>query len=112
MEADPGIAISGIAAGLAHVRADIAAAALGAGRDPASVTLVAVSKLQPEARLAGAIAACILASRPKKRSIVELQRPGVLVSVEAGARDEEVKSALIESGGDLGPTNALDVHLL
>ena len=38
-----------IAANLARVRANIAQAAIRAGRDPASVTLVAVSKTKPQA---------------------------------------------------------------
>ena len=40
----------------AQVLARIAAAARAAGRDPADVTLVAVSKLQPEARVAATLA--------------------------------------------------------
>ena len=46
-----------IAAQLAAVRARIAAAAKAAGRDPAAVTLVAVSKTQSAERVAGALAA-------------------------------------------------------
>ena len=46
-----------IAANLAAVRARIAAAARAAGRDPAAVALVAVSKTQPPAAIAEAIAA-------------------------------------------------------
>lgn len=48
---------SAIAEALAQVRARIAAACARAGRDPASVTLVAVSKTQPAERVADAIAA-------------------------------------------------------
>jgi pyridoxal phosphate enzyme (YggS family) len=47
----------GIAEGLAAVRAEIAAAARRAGRDPASVTLVAVSKSFPADAVAAAAAA-------------------------------------------------------
>lgn len=43
--------IAGIAAARAEVRARIDAAARSAGRDPAAVTLVAVSKMQPDARV-------------------------------------------------------------
>ena len=46
-----------IAANLAEVKARIAAAAHAAGRDPASVTLVAVSKTHDAAAIAAAIAA-------------------------------------------------------
>lgn len=46
-----------IAANLAAVRARIASAARAAGRDPAAVALVAVSKTQPPAAIAEAIAA-------------------------------------------------------
>ncbi len=46
-----------VAERLAAVTGRIAAAAEAAGRDPSSVRLVAVSKLQPEARVAGALAA-------------------------------------------------------
>lgn len=46
-----------VAANLGAVRERIARAARGAGRDPADVTLVAVSKAQPEARVLAALAA-------------------------------------------------------
>lgn len=46
-----------VASGLAGVRARIAAAASAAGRDPASVTLIAVGKAQPPAKIAAALAA-------------------------------------------------------
>ena len=46
-----------IAAHLADVRARIAAAAMAAGRNPASVTLVAVSKMQSAERVTAALAA-------------------------------------------------------
>ncbi len=42
---------------LASIRARIAAAALGAGRDPAAITLVAVSKTHPRAAVLAALAA-------------------------------------------------------
>ncbi|HEX2529314.1 MAG TPA: YggS family pyridoxal phosphate-dependent enzyme [Geminicoccus sp.] len=44
-----------VAAALAEVRARIEAAATGAGRDPASVRLIAVSKLQPAERIEAAL---------------------------------------------------------
>ena len=46
-----------VAANLATVRARIVAAAEEVGRDPAGITLVAVSKAQPEARVRAALAA-------------------------------------------------------
>jgi hypothetical protein len=46
-----------VAADLADVRARIALAAKAVGRDPAEVTLVAVSKAQPDARVIGALEA-------------------------------------------------------
>lgn len=46
-----------VASGLAGVRARIAAAASATGRDPASVTLIAVGKAQPPAKIAAALAA-------------------------------------------------------
>lgn len=46
-----------VAVNLATVRARIVAAAQTVGRDPADVTLVAVSKAQPEARVHAALAA-------------------------------------------------------
>jgi pyridoxal phosphate enzyme (YggS family) len=46
-----------VGANLAAVRARIVAAAQSVGRDPADVTLVAVSKAQPEARVRAALAA-------------------------------------------------------
>jgi pyridoxal phosphate enzyme (YggS family) len=46
-----------IAESLGRVRADLAAAALAAGRDPSGIALVAVSKFHPEAAVTGAIRA-------------------------------------------------------
>ncbi|GBR09985.1 YggS family pyridoxal phosphate-dependent enzyme [Acetobacter oeni] len=46
-----------IGSALTHVRAQIAAAATNAGRDPASVTLVAVSKFHPREAVETALAA-------------------------------------------------------
>ena len=46
-----------IAANLARIRARIAAAASACGRDPATITLVAVSKTKPAAAVAAALAA-------------------------------------------------------
>lgn len=48
---------SGVAGRLAAVRARIAAAARAAGRDPAGIRLVGVSKLQPAAKVREALAA-------------------------------------------------------
>lgn len=53
----PPSATTPIAQALARIRARIAAACARAGRDPASVTLVAVSKTHPAERVAEAIAA-------------------------------------------------------
>ena len=47
----------GVAANLAEVQARIAAAAAAAGRPPDAVTLIAVAKSQPEARIEEALAA-------------------------------------------------------
>jgi hypothetical protein len=55
MSAEPDA--DGVAARLASLRARIAAAARRAGRDPAEVTLVGVSKRVPAARVAEAVAA-------------------------------------------------------
>lgn len=49
--------MNGVAARLSHVRERIAAAAERAGRDPGEITLVAVSKLVPTARMREAMAA-------------------------------------------------------
>ena len=49
------VAADPIEAGLREVRARIAAAAQAVGRDPAGVTLVAVSKAQPDARVVAAL---------------------------------------------------------
>ena len=56
-----GDAPANVADGLARVRARVAAACAAAGRDPAGVGLVAVSKFQPPAAVADAIAAGQLA---------------------------------------------------
>jgi pyridoxal phosphate enzyme (YggS family) len=50
-------AVERVAANLADVRGRIAAAARTVGRDPAEVTLVAVSKAQPDARVLAALEA-------------------------------------------------------
>jgi PLP dependent protein len=55
--AGPALVDPPVAANLAAVRARIAAAAAAVGRDPAAVTLVAVSKAQPDDRVAAALAA-------------------------------------------------------
>jgi pyridoxal phosphate enzyme (YggS family) len=54
---EPTQAAGDVAAGLAEVRERIAAAARAAGRDPADVTLIAVSKTQPPERVEAALAA-------------------------------------------------------
>ncbi|MFZ1413735.1 MAG: YggS family pyridoxal phosphate-dependent enzyme [Defluviicoccus sp.] len=56
-EADTGISASDVQANLAAVKARIAAAAREAGREPASVTLVAVTKTQSAAAIGHAIEA-------------------------------------------------------
>jgi pyridoxal phosphate enzyme (YggS family) len=48
--------VTGVAAALAEVRERIAAAALGAGRDPGAVRLVAATKTVPAERVAEAVA--------------------------------------------------------
>ena len=53
--AEQAVAVPAVAANLEGVRARIAAAAGAVGRDPAEVTLVAVSKAQPEARVVAAL---------------------------------------------------------
>ena len=54
---EPGQQDDGRDASLAAVRARIAAAAAAAGRPPDAVTLIAVGKAQPEARIEAALAA-------------------------------------------------------
>ena len=54
---EPGVIDDRIGTALETVRARIAAAAETVGRDPADVTLVAVSKAQPDARVLAALAA-------------------------------------------------------
>lgn len=54
---DPHSPTDHVAAGLAAVRRDIAAAAIDCGRDPAAVTLVAVSKTHDESAVRQALAA-------------------------------------------------------
>ena len=57
IEAEETVAAQQIAARLAEVRAQILRAAEAAGRDPAQVRLVAVSKLKPSSAVAAALAA-------------------------------------------------------
>ena len=57
MSAEPAVVNHSIEAGLQAVRARIEAAARAVGRAPADVTLVAVSKAQPEERVRAALAA-------------------------------------------------------
>jgi hypothetical protein len=54
---EQGVAADPVETNLREVRARIAAAAKTVGRDPAAVTLVAVSKAQPDARVVAALAA-------------------------------------------------------
>ena len=53
--AEQAVVADPVAASLRDVRARIAAAAKAVGRDPAEVTLVAVSKAQPDARVLAAL---------------------------------------------------------
>lgn len=62
--------------------------------------------------LLGALIGLIAAWKMRREPLPEPTKPGVLVTVAAGARDEEAKSALIESGGDLNPTNAIEASLM
>jgi pyridoxal phosphate enzyme (YggS family) len=57
VNAEQSVVAPEVAANLASVRARIEAAARTVGRDPAAVTLVAVSKAQPEERVRAALAA-------------------------------------------------------
>jgi pyridoxal phosphate enzyme (YggS family) len=57
VNAEQSVVAPEVAANLAAVRARIEAAARTVGRDPAAVTLVAVSKAQPEERVRAALAA-------------------------------------------------------
>jgi len=56
-EAEQAAMVDGVAANLRTVRANIEAAARAAGRDPAAITLVAVSKAQADERVLAALAA-------------------------------------------------------
>jgi PLP dependent protein len=55
--AEPARVVDPVASNLGEVRARIVAAAGAVGRDPSGITLVAVSKAQPEARVQAALAA-------------------------------------------------------
>jgi uncharacterized pyridoxal phosphate-containing UPF0001 family protein len=75
----PTQAAADVAAGLAEVRERIAAAARAAGRDPAGVTLVAVSKTQPRE----------LAKAAERQG----RRPRLLIQVNTG--EEPQKSGVL-----------------
>ncbi len=66
-----------IAANLAHVRERIAAACARAGRDPAAVQIVAVSKTQPVAAVLDAIAAGVDAIGENRVQEAAAKRPSV-----------------------------------
>jgi pyridoxal phosphate enzyme (YggS family) len=55
--AEPARVVDPVASNLDEVRARIVAAAAAVGRDPSGITLVAVSKAQPESRVQAALAA-------------------------------------------------------
>ena len=66
-----------ISAHLTRVRTQIADAALAAGRDPASVSLLAVSKtFGPEAVIEAALARAVLALKQKGSTVVLVTQPG------------------------------------
>jgi pyridoxal phosphate enzyme (YggS family) len=75
-----------IAANVAAVRARIEAAAHRAGRDPASVTLIAVSKTFPAEAVAAAIAAGIRDIGENRVQEAETKRPAVEATGAAPAR--------------------------
>ncbi|HUJ99299.1 MAG TPA: YggS family pyridoxal phosphate-dependent enzyme [Stellaceae bacterium] len=90
-----------IAANLADVKARIAAAACAAGRDPASVTLVAVSKTHDAAAIAAAIAAgqrCFGENRVQeaqaKYPALRTPHPGVELHLIGPLQTNKVKEAV------------------
>jgi PLP dependent protein len=93
--------LTDIAANLADVKARIAAAARAAGRDPASVTLVAVSKTHDAAAIAAAIAAgerCFGENRVQeaqaKYPALRAQHPGVELHLIGPLQTNKVKEAV------------------
>ncbi len=90
-----------IAVNLAEVKARIAAAACAAGRDPASVTLVAVSKTHDAAAIAAAIAAgqrCFGENRVQeaqaKYPALRAQHPGLELHLIGPLQTNKVKEAV------------------
>lgn len=90
-----------IAARLAEVKARIAAAARAAGRDPGSVTLVAVSKTHDAAAVAAAIAAgqtCFGENRVQeaqaKYPALRAQHPGLALHLIGPLQTNKVKEAV------------------
>jgi pyridoxal phosphate enzyme (YggS family) len=93
--------LTDIAANLAEVKARIAAAARAAGRDPASVTLVAVSKTHDAAAIAAAIAAgqrCFGENRVQeaqaKYPALRAQHPGLELHLIGPLQTNKVKEAV------------------
>jgi PLP dependent protein len=93
--------LTDIAANLADVKARIAAAARAAGRDPASVTLVAVSKTHDAAAIAAAIAAgerCFGENRVQeaqaKYPALRARHPGVELHLIGPLQTNKVKEAV------------------
>ena len=76
-----------IAANLAVVRDRIAGAARAAGRDPAAITLVAVSKTQPAARIAQAGQAPISAPGSPIRQPLEPRPTTNVTPTERGGHE-------------------------
>ena len=113
LQTTPSDALVDVAANLATVNASIAAAARAAGRDPAEVTLVAVSKTKPAALIARAnqTYVCIAGSVAGRRHVMDagirpLRRdwrfagPAVTVAAEEAVDTltSQVATQLIEPG--------------
>jgi PLP dependent protein len=85
-----------IAENLAHIRARIAAAALRAGRDPASVALIAVSKTQPREAVLAAFAAgqVLFGENRVQEAAQKFPVPGARLHIIGGLQTNKVLDAV------------------
>jgi pyridoxal phosphate enzyme (YggS family) len=87
---------SAIAANLTTIRARLAAAARAAGRDPAGITLVAVSKTHPRAEVLAALAAgqSVFGENRVQEAEQKFPLPGARLHIIGGLQSNKAREAV------------------
>jgi uncharacterized membrane protein len=98
--------VFGLLMSVGAVLPEVGAAILGGA---VGVTLASIGLGAASGGVLGSLIGLKVSPDERHTAPAQLFTGGVLVVVEAGLRNEEAKSILIESGGDLGPTNAAEV---